>query len=110
MIGSDIMRSYNESVILSILNNGDNYGYMINKEITLRSNGQYIIKEATLYKILTRLEGRDFIISYNGKVTHGKERTYFKITESGISFLKEKYNEWLLTVEIVNDFFNTISE
>lgn len=105
MISSDVMRSYNEIVILSILSKSDNYGYLINKEIELCSKGDYIIKEATLYKILHRLEEQDLVISYKGNITHGKKRTYFKITENGTSYLKEKYDEWLLTKEIMDDFF-----
>lgn len=104
MISSDTMRGYNESVILSVLKDGDNYGYMISKEIELRSNGKYIVKEATLYKILLRLEERSFVTSYKGEVTHGKERTYFKITQDGMNYLKEKRDEWLSTKGIIDVF------
>jgi len=98
------MRGYNESMILSILKDGDNYGYMISREIELRSKEKYVVKEATLYKILLRLEERCLITSYKGKVTHGKERTYFKINHEGITYLKEKCDEWLVTKNVIDAF------
>lgn len=104
MISSDTMRGYNESMILSILKEGDNYGYMISREIELRSKEEYVVKEATLYKILLRLEERKLITSYKGEITHGKERTYFKITHEGMNYLKEKCDEWLVIKRIIDAF------
>lgn len=98
------MRGYHESMLLSILKESDNYGYMISKEIALRSKGEYIVKEATLYAVLARLEKRNFVSSYRGAITNGKERTYFKITNDGIDYLNEKSSEWKVTKRIIGSF------
>ena len=52
MISSDAMRGYNDALILAILQQGDSYGYKIGKEIRERTDGQYLIREQTLYACL----------------------------------------------------------
>lgn len=74
MISSDSIRGYNDVIILSILNEGDSYGYEVSKEIRTRTNELYMIKETTLYSAFTRLEKQKFIRSYPGDLTHGKKK------------------------------------
>lgn len=45
MISSDSIRGYNDVIILSILNEGDSYGYEVSKEIRTRTNQLYMNKE-----------------------------------------------------------------
>lgn len=73
MITSDGIRGYNDVIILSILKEGDSYGYAISKQIRARSNDLYVIKETTLYSAFTRLEKQAFIDAYPGELTHGKK-------------------------------------
>lgn len=105
MISSDVSRGYNDSFILSILNEGDSYGYEISKQIRERTNGQYVMKETTLYSAFTRLKAKGYITSYPGKETQGRKRTYYKITVAGKGLLLEKQKEWQLTKSVVDIFF-----
>ena len=50
------------------------------------------------------LEKNQLIVSYPGEVTHGKKRTYYKITEIGRNLLEEKKQEWLTTKDLVDQF------
>lgn len=104
MISSDIMRGYNDTFILSVLTEGDSYGYEISKRIREISQQNYTIKETTLYSAFNRLEKNAYITSYPGQITHGKKRTYYQITDSGREFLLEKRQEWKVTKQIVNQF------
>ena len=63
-----------------------------------------MIKETTLYSVFARLEKNQLIVSYPGEVTHGKKRTYYKITEMGRNLLEEKKQEWLTTKDVVDQF------
>lgn len=56
MISSDIMRGYNDIIVLALLYKHDSYGYEISKAIQECSGGNYIIKETTLYSTINRLE------------------------------------------------------
>lgn len=104
MISSDIIRGYNDTIILSLLLEGDSYGYEISKNIKSITNEEYVIKETTLYSAFSRLEKNGFIEAYFGDETFGKRRTYFKITPKGREFYKEKCVEWDLTKNVINRF------
>lgn len=104
MIGSDVMRGYNELMILFLLNKGDSYGYEISRQIKEISEEKYIMKETTLYSAFTRLEKTGYITSYFGTESNGKRRTYYRITEAGCAFYREKCREWQLVKEVVDKF------
>ncbi|GGC82687.1 PadR family transcriptional regulator [Enterococcus wangshanyuanii] len=106
MIGSDAIRGYNDTFILSVLQEGDSYGYAISKRITEISDNNYSIKETTLYSAFNRLEKNGFITSFPGEVTHGKKRTYYKMTPAGKEYLAEKIVEWQLTKKVVERFID----
>ena len=55
-INSDLIRGNVTTIILTSLWSADKYGYEILKEIETRSDGQYNLKQATLYNQLKRLE------------------------------------------------------
>ena len=104
MISSDVIRGYNDPIILSILIEGDSYGYEISKKIREISAEKYVIKETTLYSAFTRLQKNGLIESYPGDETFGKKRTYYKITPAGLEFYLAKRAEWEITKEVVNEF------
>ncbi|MGL4345691.1 MAG: PadR family transcriptional regulator [Cellulosilyticaceae bacterium] len=104
MISSDVIRGYNDTIILFLLLEQDSYGYEISKNIRTLSDEQYIIKETTLYSAFNRLEKNGYISSYHGEATQGKRRTYFKITDEGRAYYKEKCSEWALTQNVINRF------
>lgn len=104
MIGSDVMRGYNDLMILFLLLEEDSYGYEISRQIREIANEKYVMKETTLYSAFTRLEKMGYITSYFGTETNGKRRTYYRITESGKEFYREKCQEWHLVKEVVDRF------
>ncbi|HOM02223.1 MAG TPA: PadR family transcriptional regulator [Acetivibrio sp.] len=104
MISSDVIRGYNDTIILSLLLEGDSYGYEISKNIRLITDDLYVMKETTLYSAFARLEKNGYIKSYYGEETQGKRRTYYRITPEGIKYYKEKCEEWELTKKVINKF------
>lgn len=110
MISSDVIRGYNDTIILFLLLEGDSYGYEISKNIRSLTDEQYIMKETTLYSAFTRLEKNGYISSYYGDETLGKRRTYFQITEDGKAYYKEKCKEWVLTQNVINRFIKEFNE
>lgn len=101
MISSDVIRGYNDLFILRILFDGESYGYEIGKKISELTNGQYIIKETTLYSAFTRLSKAQYIESFPGTETNGRKRTYYRLTSSGKDALYDKLKEWSLTKQVV---------
>ena len=104
MISSDIIRGYNDTMILYLLLEEASYGYEISKKIRELTEDKYIIKETTLYSAFTRLEKNGYIESFFGDESGGKRRTYYRITESGRRYYQKKCEEWQLTKEVVEKF------
>lgn len=104
MISSDVIRGYNDTIILFLLLKKPSYGYEISKEIKEISDEKYIIKETTLYSAFTRMQKNGYIESFYGNETNGKRRTYYRITDKGRRYYKEKCQEWIITKEVVEQF------
>lgn len=105
-ITSDVIRGYNDTMILYLLLEKPSYGYEISKNIKAISEEKYIIKETTLYSAFTRMESNGYISSYSQEAENGKRRTYYKITDKGLSYYREKCDEWDLIKEVVEKFIN----
>lgn len=103
-ITSDVIRGYNDTMILYLLLEKPSYGYEISKNIKAISEGKYIIKETTLYSAFTRMESNGYVISYPQDADNGKRRTYYRVTEKGRDYYKEKCGEWELIKEVVEKF------
>ncbi|MFL2100407.1 PadR family transcriptional regulator [Desemzia sp. FAM 23991] len=104
MVTSDVMRGFNSLIILSILMKEDNYGYQISNLIKEKTDGEYMMKETTLYSAFNRLEKQALIQSYSKSETKGKPRTYYKITPLGIEEYFEKLVEWEAVQTIIQRF------
>lgn len=104
MISSDVLRGYNDTILLCLLLEKDSYGYEIEKEIERRSGGAYVMKETTLYSAFARLMKNGYIISYSGAETFGKPRTYYRVTEAGKLYYREKCEEWEQTKRLIDRF------
>lgn len=96
-ISADTLRGHTDTIILTQLIRGDNYGYEINKNIQSCTNGAYGFKEATLYTAFKRLEQNGFITSYWGNEGAGARRRYYSITEAGRKYWEEARAEWQTT-------------
>ncbi len=93
-ISSDLIRGHIDTIILKLLNNGEKYGYEIGKLISTASNGEYELKEASMYSSLKRMEQNHLIVSYWGDETQGARRKYYKITAKGKSKYIESKKNW----------------
>ena len=92
-------------MILYLLRDAPSYGYEISKRIRSLSDEKYLIKETTLYSAFTRLEKNGFVESFSENATiSGKRRTYYRITDKGRQYYREKCAEWTLTKEVVEKF------
>lgn len=94
VLSSDLIRGHIDTIILRVLLDGDNYGYEIIKAIGIRSEGEYELKEPSLYTSLKRLEAGKLIVSYWGDESQGGRRKYYKITERGKQTYDCSLSQW----------------
>ncbi|NLK93649.1 MAG: helix-turn-helix transcriptional regulator [Clostridiales bacterium] len=102
----EILKGIIDILILKIIRNSKEiYGYKLAKEINDLNNGQYEIKEGTLYLALKRLTSNKYLENYwkdsNDEV---RKRKYYKITTEGIIYLEEKES----TLEYLSELIKRI--
>lgn len=95
-VNSDLIRGNVTTIILGCLKSQDRYGYEILKEIEDKSNSQYVLKQATLYNQLKRLEKQGLVSSYDGNPdeTGGGKRRYYALTKEGHAYLEKEKSEY----------------
>ncbi len=89
-------------LVLSLLSDGDKYGYEMVLELARRSNNAFELKEGTLYPLLHALEKAGEVKTYPRTAPSGRERRYYALTERGKGRLAEKTEEWRFFSESVN--------
>lgn len=97
-----------EIIVLSLLNQGDAYGYEIISQLDNRSNGYYQMKEGSLYPVLYRLEDRGLIESYRQALSNDRSvpRKYYRVTPLGKKALDLMLEEWQAFQTITNQILN----
>lgn len=93
-ITSDLLRGHTDTMILRLLSEADHYGYELVKLIAQHSDGEYELKEATMYSSVRRLEADGDIEWYWGDESQGGRRKYFRITKKGQAVYMENKNNW----------------
>lgn len=99
------LRGYLDGILLSVLAQGDSYGYAIVQEVKERTQGSLSLKEGSLYPALRRLEAEQLISGYWGTdKDSGPRRRYYSLTESGKSRLLKIQREWTEEQQLLSTF------
>jgi PadR family transcriptional regulator len=82
-----------EMLILEVISQGATYGYEIAQKVLSCSDGQFELKEGSLYPALHRLERDKYLASYWSE-QDGRRRKYYKVTVAGRKQLSRRREEW----------------
>lgn len=91
--GRDLMRGSLDLVVLSVLAEGPQYGYLIQKRIGTVSNDLVQLKAGTLYPLLHRLEDAGAITARWDNTT-GRDRKWYDLTDKGRRRLQTQAHQW----------------
>ena len=105
VISKDLVAASATPLILSILSEGENYGYAIIKRVRELSNGQMQWTDGMLYPVLHRLEEQKLIQSKWRKSETGRKRKYYKIKKEGTKVLKERQNQWKVVYSTLRELW-----
>jgi PadR family transcriptional regulator PadR len=78
-----------DACILAVLSREDAYGYVLTQNVKEILN----VSESTLYPVLRRLQKEDCLTAYDMPYA-GRNRRYYRITDSGKEKLNEYIHEW----------------
>jgi len=104
-INKEVLKGHIDTLILSLLDLRDMYGYELAKLVREKSSNQFELKEGTLYLSLKRLEKNKWIQSYWGNEQGpGGRRKYYKLTPLGEQGFEEKLLEWQFVKKMMDSF------
>ena len=102
MASKGLMAATTKPMILSILQEGKNYGYKIIQRVKEISDGSLHWSDGMLYPILHRLEKEGFITSEWIISDLGRKRKYYSITEAGKVELQCDKEDWVYVDAILS--------
>ncbi len=103
----ELLKGSTSTLVLSVLENKDLYGYKIIRELEIRSEKAFEMSEGTLYPILHALEKEKLLEAYWNEVD-GRNRKYYHITKKGKKELAAKKEEWNSFASNVNRVLNYV--
>lgn len=105
-IAKDLVAASAVSLILSILTEGESYGYAIIQRFKELSGGEIVWTDGMLYPVLHRLEGQSCVKCRWGESDAGRKRKYYAINKTGRALLAEQKTQWMT----VNDALSRLWE
>lgn len=93
-IGKDLVAASAVPLVLSILNEGESYGYAIIKRINELSGGVLEWTDGMLYPLLHRLDRLGYVEAKWDAPPGGRRRRYYHITQAGRQALSEQRRQW----------------
>ncbi|MDW3197374.1 MAG: helix-turn-helix transcriptional regulator [Cytophagales bacterium] len=106
MLSKEMIGASTVPIILSILLQGENYGYEIIRKVKDFSGGTLEWSEPMLYPVLHRLERNNHIHAQWRILENGRKRKYYVITPSGRTLLTEKQSEWTEMMSVLIRMWN----
>lgn len=92
-IEKDLVAASATPLVLSILAEGESYGYAILRRIRELSSGELEWSDGMLYPLLHRL-ARFGYVTTTWRTTGGRRRRYYGITDDGKAALAEQQRQW----------------
>lgn len=90
----DLMGASAVPLILSILTDGESYGYALIQRVRELSNGEIEWTDGMLYPVLHRLEKQGLIKACWRTAENGRKRKYYSLKVSGRTALEKQREQW----------------
>lgn len=78
---SRLLRGILDACLLALIDRSDRYGYELTT--ALHDAGLPLVREGSIYPLLTRLNQRGLLESYRAPATQGPPRRYYRLTATG---------------------------
>lgn len=101
-VSKDLVAASATPLILSILAEGQSYGYAIIKRVRELSDGQLQWADGMLYPVLHRLESQKLIKSRWTNSNAGRKRKYYRLTRKGMKALQGSRSQWMLVHSVLS--------
>ena len=94
MIPKDLVAASATPIVLSILSQGESYGYAIIQQVRGLSDGEMEWTDGMLYPVLHRLQHQGLVRSRWATSDTGRKRKYYQLTRKGVRALQDSQDQW----------------
>src|SRR5881397_1965749 len=94
MIAKELVAASTEPLILSLLSEGESYGYALIQEVKRLSGDKIEWTDGMLYPVLHRMEREGWIASRWDVAETGRKRKYYSLKKEGKKALEEQREQW----------------
>lgn len=108
-IGKDLTAASSTAIVLSILAEGDSYGYAIIQRVRELSGGHLEWTDGMLYPVLHRLGRLGYVEARWEVADSGRRRKYYRITSQGRAHLEEQRRQWQAVDATLRGMWHTLS-
>ena len=106
MPGKELVGATTVPILLTILLEGENYGYELIKKVREYSGGKLEWSDAMLYPVLHRIQKDNLIHARWAELENGRKRKYYQITPLGRAELEERKKDWVMMLNMLSKMWN----
>jgi PadR family transcriptional regulator PadR len=104
-LDKELVAASSVPLILSILSEGESYGYAIIQRVRELSGGEMEWTDGMLYPVLHWLEAQNLVRSRWSTSDEGRRRKYYTIEDDGRDALRERQRQWKLVTKTLNQLW-----
>jgi PadR family transcriptional regulator, regulatory protein PadR len=95
MLSKELVAASTVPLVLSVLTEGESYGYALIARVRELSGGQIEWSEGMLYPVLHWMEKEGLVEAEWRESEAGRKRKYYRISRSGRRALADEKDQWL---------------
>lgn len=107
MLSKELVAASTVPLVLSVLAEGENYGYALIQRVRDLSEGRIEWTEGMLYPVLHWMEDQDLIVSEWRTAESGRRRKYYRLRQQGHRILNTERQQWMAVHETLSKLWKT---
>lgn len=104
-LGKELVAASSVPLVLSILSEGESYGYGIIQRVHELSGGKIEWSDGMLYPVLHWLEDQGYVRSAWRKAETGRKRKYYALNPEGGQALRDQKEQWQTVNKTLNQLW-----
>ena len=107
MLSKELVAASTVPLVLSILADGEDYGYALIQRVRELSGGRIEWTEGMLYPVLHWMEKQELIESEWREAETGRKRKYYRLRRGGHRALETERQQWLTVHQTLTKLWKT---
>jgi len=107
MLSKELVGASTVPLVLSVLTEGETYGYALIERVRELSGGKIEWTEGMLYPVLHWMEKEALIESEWREGETGRKRKYYRLCKEGRKALREEQEQWMTVHETLTKIWKT---